>query len=149
MKRITKILLLLFVLVLFTGCTKEEENSDDAKYLKEISYSELLEKIENKETFFFEVMQDGCSYCQAFTPKLISVLKEYEITGYKLNMTNLTEEEYEEFDKNFGIDGTPETIFITEGKEKTKLQRIEGNTSKTKIIAKLKSNGYIKKEDAE
>lgn len=148
MKKITKILLLLFVFTLFTGCTKETE-VDEEKYLQEISYSELLEKIENKETFFFEVMQDDCSYCQAFTPKLISVLKEYEIKGYKLNITKLTEDEYKEFDKNFGIDGTPETIFITEGKEKTKLQRIEGNTSKTKIVAKLKSNGYITKEDAE
>lgn len=148
MKKIAKILLLLFVFTLFTGCTKENEVEEE-KYLQEISYSELLKKIENKETFFFEVMQDDCSYCQAFTPKLISVLQEYEIKGYKLNITKLTKEEHKEFDKNFGIDGTPETIFITEGKEKTKLQRIEGNTSKTKIVAKLKSNGYITKEDAE
>lgn len=129
-------LLLLFVLIL-TGCNKEN------KYLVEISYKEFNKMVENKETFFVEVMQDGCQYCELFTPKLEEVLMENQVTGYKLNLSKLTEEEYKEFSLNYGDDGTPTTIFLTEGKEISKMQRITGNVSKTKIVSKLKGNGYI------
>lgn len=131
-------LILLFVLIL-TGCSKE------SKYLVEISYNEFKQKIANNETFFVEVMQDGCTYCELFTPKLEKILAENQVTGYKLNMSKLTEDEHEEFSLNFGDDGTPTTIFLTEGKELSKLQRITGNVSESKIISKLKGNGYIKR----
>ena len=87
MKKIKIISLLLLFVFLFTGCNKEN------KYLIEISYDEFNKKIENKETFFVEIMQDGCSYCEAFTPKLEEVLMEYEVTGYKLNLSKLSEDE--------------------------------------------------------
>ena len=131
-------LILLFVLIL-TGCSKE------SKYLVEISYNEFKQKIANNETFFVEVMQDGCTYCELFTPKLEKILAENQVTGYKLNMSKLTEDEHKEFSLNFGDDGTPTTIFLTEGKELSKLQRITGNVSESKIISKLKGNGYIKR----
>jgi len=139
MKNIKILSILLLMLLIFTGCNQKE------KYLIEISYDEFKEKIENKETFFIEVMQDSCSYCQVFTPKLEEVLNEYKITGYKLNISTMSEEEYNEFSLAFGKDGTPTTIFLTEGKELSKMQRIQGNVSKQKIITKLKGNGYIER----
>ena len=140
MKRIKIISLLLLFVAIFTGCGKEEN-----KYLIELSYSEFNQKIENKETFFVEIMQDGCNYCELFTPKLEEVLMEYELTGYKLNLSKLNEEEYNDFILAYGKNGTPTTIFLTNGKEISKMQRISGNASKTKIISKLKGNGYIKR----
>lgn len=140
MKKIKLLSLLLIFLVIFVGCGK---NGDE--YLEEISYNKFKEMLENKETFFFEIIQTGCSYCKAFTPKLEEVLEENKIKGYQLNMSNMTEKEYEEFDKMFEIEGTPTTIFIENGKETSKMERITENVSKNKIIAKLKTNGYIKK----
>lgn len=139
MKNIKILSILLLMLLIFTGCNQKE------KYLIEISYDEFKEKIENKETFFVEIMQDSCSYCQLFTPKLEEVLTEYKITGYKLNISTMSEEEYNEFSLAFGKDGTPTTIFLTDGKELSKMQRIQGNVSKQKIITKLKGNGYIER----
>ena len=141
MKKLKSILLVIALFLLFTGCS----NSNDS-YLKSISYKEFKTMCENKETFFVEVVQDGCSHCQAFTPKLKEVLNEYKVTGYQLNLTNMTEEEDKEFSKEFEITGTPNTLFITEGQELSILQRIVGNASKQKIISKLKNNGYIEKE---
>lgn len=144
MKKLTKLFLIVFIGLLLVGCSDTEES----KYLQEISYDELLEKVKNNETFFFEIMSDTCSHCQSYTPKLIAVLEEYDIKGYQLNVDHLTEEEYNELKKTFETSGgTPETIFITEGKEKTKMQRIDGDRSKTTIIARLKSAGYIKDEN--
>lgn len=136
-------LLVILLLVVFTGCSKEE-GSDGKNYLVNISYEEFVKKRENKESFFFAVIQDGCPYCEAYTPKLKEVLKEYKIVGYSLNLSDLTDEERQEFQLKFKVSGTPNTIFLTEGEEVSKMQRISGNAAKTKIVSKLKSNGYIK-----
>ncbi len=140
MKRKKIILIIVILLLVFTGCNKKN-NSD---YLIEIDYKEFKEKRENKETFFFEVIQDGCSACMSYSPILKETLTEYKIVGYQLNLSNMTNEEYDEFQLEFKITGTPTTIFLTEGEEISKMQRISGSTTKAKTISKLKANGYIK-----
>ena len=135
MNKIKYLLLVLLVGVIFTGCGKNN--------LKTISFNELNKKLENGESFFFEVVQDGCSHCANFTPKLKEVLNEYDVIGYQLNLTDLTEENYKTFNSMFDVDGTPTTIFIVNGKEVSLLQRIDGDVSKEKIISKLKTNKYI------
>lgn len=135
MKKIKYLLLVLLVGVIFTGCGKNN--------LKTVSFNELSKKLENGDSFFFEVVQDGCSHCANFTPKLKEVLNEYDVIGYQLNLTDLTEENYKTFNSMFDVDGTPTTIFIVNGKEVSLLQRIDGDVSKEKIISKLKTNKYI------
>jgi len=50
----------------------------------------------------------------------------------------------EKFNKLISFDGgTPVTIFIKNGEEKTTATRIEGDVSTDKIIDKLKKNGFI------
>ena len=130
--------MLVFVLTFFSACSLKKE------YLKDISYSDLSKKIDNGETFFFTVVQDGCSHCASFTPKFEEILKEYNIIGYKLNYTNMTENELKSFEEKFGTNiGTPTTIFIVNGKEESYLTRLVGNQSKTKVIERLKTQGYI------
>ena len=138
MKKIKLLIIPLFILLLLTGCGSSGN-------LKEISYSKFKKMRENKETFFLVIEKDGCRFCEAFVPKMESVLEEYDIIGYVINLSDMSSSDLEEFDKEFGIDGTPTTIFITEGNELSILQRIDGNVSKDKIISKLKNNNYIKK----
>ena len=51
--------------------------------------------------------------------------------------------EKKEFSKYITFDGTPVTVFIKNGEEKTAATRINGSASTEKILAKLKSNGFI------
>ena len=136
MKYVKKIVFLFLLIILCTSCGTSN--------LKSLSYSELTKKLNDKETFFFVVIRDGCSHCESFVPKLEEVLDEYDVIGYKVNYSDLSEDEDEEFYNKFGVDGTPTTIFIKDGSEVSILQRLEGNTSKEKIISKLKLNNYIK-----
>ncbi len=136
-----KLILVLLIAVLLVGCTNN--NSNEEKYLEEITYKEFLEKLENKETFILEIMATSCTHCQTFTPKFVSVLEEYDIKAYKINLSNISEEDENSLKQEQNYEGTPEVIFFFEGKEKSKLQRIGGDVSKTKIISKLKSAGYI------
>ena len=138
MKKI--LMLILLTTIILTGC-----NSKDNKYLEIISFDKLTNLIESKESFVLEIYQDGCSHCTVFNPRFKSVLKEYEVNAKALNMSNLTEKEYKEFVDIFGSLGTPTVLFIENGIEKTKINRLVGEASKNEIVRKLKQNGYIEK----
>ena len=73
----------ILAIFIFTGCGKSN--------IENISYSKLNKMLENEETFFFVVTRDGCSHCEEFIPKLEAILEEYDITGYNLNISNMTE----------------------------------------------------------
>ena len=138
MKNIRKILFLFLLVILCTSCGSSK--------LKSISYNELNKKISNNETFFFVVIKDGCPHCEKYVPKVEEVLDEYNIEGFTINYSNLSEKDDDEFYSEFGVESTPTTIFIKDGKEISIMQRLVGNVSKEKLISKLKTNNYIKEE---
>ena len=138
MKKFKSFILLFLLVLLCSSCGSSN--------LKSLSYKELNKKLENNETFFFVVIRDGCSHCESFVPKVEEVVDEYNIIGYTLNYSDLSEEEDEEFFEKYGISSTPTTVFIKDGKEMSILQRIEGNVAKEKLVDKLKKNDYIKKD---
>lgn len=135
MKKILS-LSIVFIILLLTGCSKT--------YVKEISYQEYKELINNKETFILEIMRTDCSACINFKPKLESVANEYKVEVKYINTDNLTDEEVDKLYIDTGISGTPTVIFYNEGIEKTKSSRINGSVSTDKIISKFKTNGFIK-----
>ncbi len=114
-------------------------------YLEEIKYGKFVQKMEKKESFVLLLSKTDCSHCKDYKPKLSRVAKKYKVTIYYMETDLIDENDYNNFqNKYFKIDGTPTTIFVINGEEKTVANRIEGDVSETKIIAKLKSNGFIK-----
>ena len=114
-------------------------------YLNEIGYDEIIEKIENKEDFVLLISQTTCSHCANYKPKLKDVANEYKLNVYYIDIDLLEEEEYNNLNSylSFKTAGTPVTLFLLNGEEKTVANRIKGDSSKDKIIKKLKSNGFI------
>jgi predicted bacteriocin transport accessory protein len=112
-----------------------------------ISGEEVLEKIKNKESFILIRTQDGCHYCEEYKPILNRVLTENNIKAYNLNTTNLAQEDQNirnEIEKRFNISGTPTTIFIENGEERTTINRIVGSSTYSNLKDKLKEHGFIK-----
>lgn len=136
MNKIKFLFLIFLSLFIFSGCGSSN--------FKSISYTELTNKLDNKDTFFFVVIKDDCRYCEAFKPKMEKVLDEYDVVGYKLNISDMSEKEYKDFQNQFNVDSTPTTVFIYQGKEVSVLLRLEGNQSEEIIISTLKENNYIK-----
>ena len=138
-----KILLSLTVIVgtllILTGC-----GSKKSTYV-ELSYSDFLKKIENKETFPLVVGSSECSHCADFKITMEKFIEEYQVTVYYINILNLSTEEYNEFITyvNFG-GSTPTTVFINDGEEKTIYNRIVGALSYSKVVSKYTDAGYIK-----
>lgn len=112
--------------------------------LIELNYNELESKIENKEDFVVCISRTTCSHCNNYKPKLRNVANKYKINIYYTDIDKYTKTDLEKFNNLISFDGgTPVTIFIKKGEEKTTATRIEGDVSTDKIIDKLKKNGFI------
>lgn len=138
MKKLFKSLIIIFVLIILAGCSKENS------HIKKISLDKFKEKIANKESFALYIGNKDCVHCENYRPTLDEVLDEYNINIYQIDNSKLSEKEYNEFKTYISISGTPTIVFITDGEEETTLNRIVGELSKEDTVEIFKTNGYIK-----
>ena len=131
---------------------------EDAVYSKEanltfIDYNEYEDLIGENQTHVVVVGQTTCSHCIAIKPALNKVAGEYDLTINYLNLTEMTEDEYNSFtaslkkieynDPDFvekGSFGTPLTLIIKNGKVK---DYISGQRTKSQLVREFKKNGLI------
>ena len=83
----------------------------------EMSYSEYAEKLNVAEPFVVVIKRDGCGYCEMYDPIVSEVANEYSLPIRYINMSNLTEEEYNNLGKSNSYLrkenwGTPTTLFM-------------------------------------
>ena len=143
MKVKTKVIILVILcLVLLIGDLYGDKILSKS-YLSEIKYDKVIEMMDNKEDFILLVSQTTCNHCMSYKPKLEDIAKEYKIQMYYIQVDLLNNEEKEKFEDYISYDGTPATIFIRNGEEKTVASRINGNQSISTIKMKLKANGWI------
>ena len=130
---------------------------EDAVYSKEanltfIDYDKFGDLIK-KGTHVVVVGQTTCSHCIAIKPALNKVAGEYDLTINYLNLTEMSEEEYNDFtedlkninynDPDFvekGEFGTPLTLIIENGKVK---HYISGARTKSQLEREFKKAGLI------
>ena len=141
--KINLIIVLGVILVIGTILFIVLANNSKVDYVKKITIAELKEKIDNKDSFILVITQDTCSHCKAYLPTLTKIGREHNITFYDVSRTNLNEEDSTYLKNVANVEGTPTTIFIVDGAEKSTLNRIEGNAQEYKVIDKLKATGYI------
>ena len=112
--------------------------------LVRLSYDEIMEKIDNKESFILCISRTTCSHCNVYKPKLRKVANKYDIKICYTDVDKYSKNDLKDFNSKISFDGgTPTTLFIKDGKEKTTATRIEGDVSIEKIADKLKKNGFI------
>lgn len=132
-----KILTVLILVLLLTGCGKSNITS--------ISYDELQNKIDNKDTFVLYVGSSSCSHCSAYKPVLEKVLKKYNINIFYIDVGVLSEAKYNAVMRKVDGDGTPTTVYIEKGKTKTSPKIVGFNEyGGDEVIVKFfKKIGYI------
>ena len=130
--------------LIYASIKLNKDNKEADKHLVTLSYSELMEKIENKDSFIMVVTQTGCTHCEAYKPVLKDVLVEYDLYAYEVNTAELSEEEKAKFKDIANTSGTPTTVFINDGEETTTANRLVGNRPRSDIVNRLKALGYIK-----
>ncbi len=120
-------------------------NSKSSKYgLFELKYDDVMEKFNNKENFVLVISQTECTHCISYKPVLRSISKKYKIKTYYIDVDILSDKETEELKKYVSYSDTPSTLFIKDGTESTRANRIVGEATEEKIVSKLKQNNFIK-----
>lgn len=127
------------------------------KYITFISYEEYEDLIDSSKTNIITIGQTSCSHCTAFKPAINAVAEDYELTMNYLNLTELTEEESNDFfesledieynDPNFvekGEFGTPLTLVVKNGKVK---HYISGERTVSQLVRELKKAGIISEDE--
>lgn len=130
----------------------------DAVYSKEnnltfIDYEEYEEVVEKKGTHIVVIGQTTCSHCIAIKPALNKVAGEYDLTINYLNLTEMSEDEYNDFEESLkdieyndpdfvekGSFGTPLTLIIENGKVK---DYISGQRTNSQLVREFKKAGLI------
>ena len=131
-----KKVILLVIVFLLTGCVTDNGYT-------EISYKELLEKLDNQENFVLTIEATGCSYCEKFEKTIVEINKKYSLDIKYIDMAKLNEEEKKYIKSIFPYTGTPTTINIVNGQEENSLSRIEGAKDYSYVKEKLIKWGYI------
>lgn len=120
-------------------------NGNSSKYgLFELKYDDVMEKFNNKEDFVLVISQTTCAHCISYKPVLRSVSKKYKIKTYYIDVDLLNDKETEDLKKYVSYSDTPSTLFIKDGTESTRANRIVGEATEEKIVSKLKQNNFIK-----
>lgn len=140
------ILLIIAIFGVFYFANKTSNNVQSDGNIIYIDVNQLEQKIKNKDSFVLVFTQDGCSHCKSYAPVLEEVSKKYNIKIYDLNLTKVKSTDIARVNAIASISGTPTTVFYKNGEEETTLNRINGDTTSDKLIAKLQKLGYIKGE---
>lgn len=132
MKKIVLVLITLFCLV---GCGK--------RTYTELNYTELMNKLDNDDTFVLVMGSDTCSACAQYKITMEEVMKETKVEIFYLNLHALSEEDYSKIYSKFVVTSTPTTLFFKDGKETTTYDRVVGAANYNSIIGELKKHGYV------
>ena len=145
MKKRSMFLLVIIFIILVIILSVFLVNRSDNKNFISTSYADILKMVENKESFVLCISATDCSHCQSFKPKLKKISKDYNTKIYYIDIDKIDKDDYDKFKTDFSFDGgTPTTLFIIDGEEKTVANRIDGDVSIEKVVNKLKKNGFIK-----
>lgn len=83
----------------------------------EMTYREYEEKLNVEEPFVVVIKRDGCGYCEMYDPIVSEVANEYGLPIRYINISNLTEDEYNKLGRSNSYLrkeqwGTPTTLFM-------------------------------------
>lgn len=136
-------MILCAMLVVITGCSSKLSSYE------EISFSELEKMFEKKEDFALFIGSAECSHCQSYKPKLETVIKVNQVKVYYIDISKLSNEEYDTLNKYVTFSGTPYTVFFEDGKLKENgdsktVYTINGDRDIEYIEDVFRKNGYIK-----
>lgn len=109
-----KVLLVLFLLLSLTACNKKFSKGEVVTAYAD----EILEKLENKESFIVYVGYDDCQSCKEFKPILNQLIENYDITIYYLPTDDKqTEDQLNEIQYNYfyRMYWTPTTYIVEDG----------------------------------
>lgn len=145
-KTIIKTIGILAVLVLAVIFIAKVAKDNNRLGYTEISYSQLTEKVNNKDDFVLFIGRETCSACSMYKKILNSRFKtEYKnVTIYYIDLDKLSDEESATFNSTYDYSVTPTTVVLTDGKVQSTIDKVTGADCYDDLIGLLTRKGIIK-----
>lgn len=128
---------LIFLSFLISGCSTKLSG------YTQVSYEQLTKKIENGETFPLVIGSSECSACANFEITMSGFIENYQVEVFMIDLTQLSDDEYDELKTTVSFGGTPTTVFYKEGALTSYFNRIDGSETRSVVEAYFRNNGYI------
>lgn len=109
----------------------------------EINYEQYVQKLEDKETFSMVIGSATCKACAIFKGTMEKFIEKYQVEVFYIDISKLENEEYSTLKTQISFDGTPTTIFISNGEVTSFYNRIDGSAGLSTVTNAFKNNGYI------
>lgn len=108
----------------------------------EIAYKDYETKLSEEKAFLVVIVKDGCGYCEAYEPILKEVSTEYNVPINYINLSNLTQDEYNSLSKSNSYLrtkkwGTPTTLLLYGN---AVVDSISGYVEKEELVSFIKEN---------
>lgn len=132
-----KYLCIICMILLLSGCRSKITTYE------QIDYNTYTEKKSQKEDYILYLGSSSCSHCQNFKPVLESIIEEYQLQIFYVDISTLTEKEYAVLKNDTKLQGTPTVVFVEEGVVKTS-PKIIGEVDYGTAVSKFEESGYIK-----
>ena len=71
--------------------------SVESKNFIKLNYSEVLEKVNNKESFILCVSASECIHCNSYRPKLKKISNDYNIKIYYTDVDKFRDDDYKQY----------------------------------------------------
>lgn len=139
MKKILMCLTICMILFI-TGCGKKLSG------YTEISYQEYVSKIETGDTFPLVIGSATCSACNMFKPIMESFISKYQVEVFYIDISTLSEDDYNLLNSEINFSSTPTTVFIKDGKQTSVYYRIVGSETLSGVVNAYTKMGYIEGE---
>ena len=131
------------IAIIYAAVVLNKQEELENSYLIELTYDELAEKIENKDSFMLVFTQTQCSHCIEYKPTLKRILAKHDFYAYEIVLDKLSKSEKAKLNDIANVSSTPTTVFIIDGEEVNSTSRLIGSQTEEKLMKKLKYYGYI------
>ena len=138
MKKILFLVLMIVGLIFTSGC------GNHLTEYTHISYDELSAKKEVGDSFPLVVGSSTCSACARYKVTMKQFIEKYQINVFYIDLSELSEDEYNKLKSEINFTGTPTTVFYEDGKLTSYYNRLSGAEDLNVVINIFKNNGYIK-----
>lgn len=134
MKKVLMGILLVVSLFALTACTSNK--------LTKLNYDKLVKKFDNGDTFIL-LFNDGSSDGELLKSTLNNLLNEFDLEGYVINPTSLSQDEKNDLRSKIYIE-TNGIAFINKGVDSSKLAHVtDVYTTRAELLNHLINHGFI------
>lgn len=138
MKKIIMLMSVCALVLLTTGCGNNKLDSYTS-----ITYTKFNEKKENGDSFPLVIGSSTCSACATYKVVMEQFIENNQVEIFYIDLSNVSEEEYNKLKTEISFTGTPTTVFYQEGKLTSFYNRLDGAESIEDVKKYMGENNYI------